>query len=241
MNKSDEPNFKHDELHFRDDEPNFRHDEPNFRHDEADGTEAVALALRQAVRTASVEPPAIVDVAAAAGLLDVAYATLDSPVGKLILATTPVGLARLAYIDGDQEDEVLAEMAARLSPRMLSAPRRLDEPRRELDEYFAGRRRRFHLALDLRLLTDFARRILTATAEIPYGSVSTYRDVAVQAGSPRGSRAAGNALGSNPLPIVLPCHRVVHTGGGIGGYTGGLDRKRTLLAIEAGQPPPALA
>ena len=214
-------------------------DEPNFRYAAADGTEALALALREAVGTMTSEPPAIVDAAAAAGLVDVAYATLDSPVGKLILATTPVGLARLAYIDGGQEDEILADMAARLSPRMLSAPRRLDQPRRELDEYFAGRRQRFELPLDLRLLTDFARRILTATAGIPYGSVSTYRDVAVQAGSPRGSRAAGNALGSNPLPIVLPCHRVVHTGGGIGGYTGGLERKRTLLAIEAGQLPPA--
>jgi methylated-DNA-[protein]-cysteine S-methyltransferase len=212
-------------------------DESNLSDTAADRTEAMALALRQAVGTMTAEPPAIVDAAAAAGLLDVAYATLDSPVGKLILATTPVGLARLAYIDGGQEDEVLADMAARLSPRMLSAPRRLDEPRRELDEYFAGRRHRFELPLDLRLLTDFARRILTATAEIPYGSVSSYRDVAVQAGSPRGSRAAGNALGSNPLPIVLPCHRVVHAGGGIGGYTGGLERKRTLLAIEAGQLP----
>jgi methylated-DNA-[protein]-cysteine S-methyltransferase len=216
-------------------------DEPNFRHAAADGTEAVALALREAVGMITAEPPAIVDAAAAAGLLDVAYATLDSPVGKLILATTPIGLARLAYIDAGQEDEVLADMAARLSPRMLSAPRRLDEPRRELDEYFAGRRHRFELPLDLRLVTDFARRILTATAEIPYGSVSTYRDVAVQAGSPRGSRAAGNALGSNPLPIVLPCHRVVHTGGGIGGYTGGLERKRTLLAIEHGELPLAPA
>jgi methylated-DNA-[protein]-cysteine S-methyltransferase len=212
-------------------------DQPNFRHLSGDGTDAVALALREAVGGLPAQPPAIVDAAAAAGLLDVAYATLDSPVGTLILATTPVGLARLAYVDGGQEDEVLADLAARLSPRMLSAPRRLDEPRRELDEYFAGRRHRFELALDLRLLTDFARRILTATAEIPYGAVSTYRDVAVQAGSPRGSRAAGNALGSNPLPIVLPCHRVVHSGGGIGGYTGGLERKRTLLAIEAGQLP----
>jgi methylated-DNA-[protein]-cysteine S-methyltransferase len=209
-------------------------DKRNFGYDCADGTETVAVALRDAFRAAIAEPPAIADAAAAAGLLDVAYATLDSPVGKLVLATTPVGLARLAYVDGDHEDEVLADMAARLSPRMLSAPRRLDEPRRELDEYFAGRRRQFELALDLTLMTDFTRRVLTATAAIPYGSVSTYRDVATQAGSPRGSRAAGNALGSNPLPIVLPCHRVVHSGGGIGGYTGGVERKRTLLAIEAG-------
>jgi methylated-DNA-[protein]-cysteine S-methyltransferase len=202
-----------------------------------DGTAAVAVVLRDALRGPAAEPPPIVEAAAAAGLLDVAYATLDSPVGRLLLATTPAGLARLAYVDGDQEEAILAEMADRLSPRMLSAPRRLDEPRRELEEYFAGRRRQFELALDLRLMTDFTRRVLTATAAIPYGAVSTYREVATRAGSPRGFRAAGNALGSNPLPIVLPCHRVLHSGGGLGGYTGGLERKQTLLGIERGQLP----
>jgi methylated-DNA-[protein]-cysteine S-methyltransferase len=115
---------------------------------------------------------------------------------------------------------------------MLSAPGRLDKPRRELDEYFTGRRRSFDLSLDLSLLSDFTRRVLSATAAIPYGEVATYKAVAGAAGSPRGFRAAGNALGSNPLPIVLPCHRVLHSGGGLGGYTGGLARKRTLLAIE---------
>jgi methylated-DNA-[protein]-cysteine S-methyltransferase len=205
-------------------------------HTSDDGTEAVERALREARRRPGAPLPDIVAPATAAGLLEVAYATVDSPVGTLVLATTPVGLARLAYVDG-AEDEVLQELAAHLSPRMLSAPRLLDEPRRELDEYFAGRRRRFELALDLRLMTDFTRRVLEATASIPYGEVSSYRDVAARAGSPRGSRAAGNALGSNPLPIVLPCHRVLHTGGGLGGYTGGIERKRTLLAIETGQPP----
>jgi methylated-DNA-[protein]-cysteine S-methyltransferase len=184
-------------------------------------------------------PPAIADAAAAAGLLDVAYAMLDSPVGRLLVARTPVGVARIAYLDGDAEEAVLSELATRISPRVLAAPRRLDEPRRELDDYFHGRRRDFELDLDLRLMTDFGRRILMATAAIPYGSVSTYRDVATRAGSPRGSRAAGNALGANPLPIVLPCHRVLHSGGGLGGYTGGLDRKRVLLGIEQGQLPPA--
>jgi methylated-DNA-[protein]-cysteine S-methyltransferase len=156
-------------------------------------------------------------------------------VGTLVLASTPQGLARLAYVDEGQEDAVMEDIAARLSPRMLSAPRRLDEPRRELDEYFAGRRRAFDVTLDLRLLSDFTRRVLHATAEIPYGEVATYKEVAAAAGSPHGSRAAGNALGSNPLPIVLPCHRVLHSGGGLGGYTGGLERKRVLLAIE-GRP-----
>ena len=195
--------------------------------------------LRAALQAPAPEPPSIVDAAAAAELLDVAYARLDSPVGTLVLASTPQGLARLAYVEDGHEELVLQDIAARLSPRMLSAPRRLDEPRRELDEYFAGRRRRFELTLDLRLLSEFTRRVLTATAAIPYGEVSTYRQVAAAAGSPRGSRAAGNALGSNPLPIVLPCHRVLHSSGGLGGYTGGLERKRTLLAIEHGQPPAA--
>jgi methylated-DNA-[protein]-cysteine S-methyltransferase len=193
-------------------------------------------ALERALRSGpplSSGPPDVTAAAADAGLLDVAYATLDSPVGPLLLATTPRGLVRLAYLDDDAaSDDALADLARRVSPRVLSAPRRLDEPRRELDEYFAGRRDRFELPIDWRLMTAFGRRILEATAAIPYGSVATYRDVASGAGSPRGFRAAGNALGANPLPIVLPCHRVVHAGGGLGGYTGGLDRKRRLLALE---------
>jgi methylated-DNA-[protein]-cysteine S-methyltransferase len=199
-----------------------------------DGDEEMERALRAALRGDQdvVPPPSIVDAAAAAGLLDVAYARLDSPVGTLVLASTQHGLARLAYVDDGEEEAVMEDIAARLSPRMLAAPRRLDAPRRELDEYFAGRRRAFDLALDLSLLSDFMRRVLNATAAIPYGEVATYREVATAAGSPRGFRAAGNALGSNPLPIVLPCHRVLHSGGGLGGYTGGLDRKRTLLTIE---------
>ncbi|HXD65977.1 MAG TPA: methylated-DNA--[protein]-cysteine S-methyltransferase [Solirubrobacteraceae bacterium] len=206
----------------------------NVNHHTGDGDQEMERALRAALRGAhdAVAPPSIIDAAAAAGLLDVAYARLDSPVGTLVLASTPDGLARLAYVDDGQEEAVMEEIAARLSPRMLSAPRRLDAPRRELDEYFAGRRRTFDLTLDLSLLSDFTRRVLNATAAIPYGEVATYREVATAAGSPRGFRAAGNALGSNPLPIVLPCHRVLHSGGGLGGYTGGLERKRTLLTIE---------
>jgi methylated-DNA-[protein]-cysteine S-methyltransferase len=208
-------------------------------HNESHGSDAtLGRALRDALGRTAAEPPSIVDAAATAGLLDVAYVLQDTPVGTVLLACTPVGLARLAYIDDGQEEAVLQDVAARLSPRMLSAPRRLDQPRRELDEYFAGRRRTFETVLDLRLMTDFMRRVLTATAAIPYGSVSTYREVATHAGSPRGFRAAGNALGANPLPIVLPCHRVLHSAGGLGGYTGGLERKRTLLAIERGGATP---
>jgi methylated-DNA-[protein]-cysteine S-methyltransferase len=191
--------------------------------------------LRDAGRRYGAGPPELIDAATAAGLLDVAYAKLDSPVGTLLLAATPAGLVRIAYLDGDQEDSILEDIARRVSPRVLAAPRALDEPRRELDEYFEGRRRSFEIAIDRQLMSDFGRRVLAATAAIPYGSVSTYQDVAARAGSPRGSRAAGNALGANPLPIVLPCHRVLRSGGSLGGYTGGLDRKRTLLAIEQGQ------
>ena len=183
-----------------------------------------------------VELPELGSAAAAAGLLDVAYATLDSPAGSLLLAATPRGLVRLAYLDEGQElDAVLEQLARRVSPRILTAPRRLDEPRRELDQYFAGARRRFDFDLDWQLTRGFGRRVLEATARIPFGSVSTYKQVATQAGSPRGSRAAGNALGANPIPIVVPCHRVLHTTGGLGGYTGGLGRKRLLLDIERGQ------
>jgi methylated-DNA-[protein]-cysteine S-methyltransferase len=119
-----------------------------------------------------------------------------------------------------------------VSPRILEAPARLDPVRRELDEYFEGRRTRFELPIDWTLVDGFGRRVLEATAAIPFGGTSTYAQVATLAGSPRGSRAAGNALGANPLPIVVPCHRVLRTGGGLGGYTGGLGRKETLLRIE---------
>ncbi len=180
--------------------------------------------------------PDIETAATVAGLLDVAYATHDSAVGRLLLAATPDGLVRLAYLDGDeQEDAVLEQLAARVSPRILSAPRRLDEPRRELEQYFAGTRNRFEVPIDWQLTRGFGRRVLEATVRIPFGSVSTYKQGADEAGSPRGSRAAGNALGANPLPIVVPCHRVLHSTGGLGGYTGGLERKRLLLAIESGQ------
>lgn len=164
-------------------------------------------------------------------LVDVAYASVDSPLGSLIVATTPKGLVRVAYPDHDP-DEVLEELAARLSPRILESPRRTDRVRRELDEYFSGRRRRFGTALDWALSRGFVRRVLRATARIPFGEVRTYRDVATTAGNDRAYRAAGNALGANPIPIVVPCHRVVHADGGLGGYTGGVERKEFLLELE---------
>jgi methylated-DNA-[protein]-cysteine S-methyltransferase len=190
-------------------------------------------ALRRAAATLPAAPlPQLELPASSARLLDVGYATLDSPVGRLLLASTPRGLVRIAYLDETDDDAVLTELASRISPRVLAAPRRLDEPRRELDEYFAGLRQRFEIGLDWRLTQGFGRRVLKATARIPYGAVSSYKLVASEAGSPRGHRAAGNALGSNPLPIIVPCHRVLHSDGGLGGYTGGIERKRVLLGVE---------
>jgi methylated-DNA-[protein]-cysteine S-methyltransferase len=180
--------------------------------------------------------PDLSEAATGAGLLDVAYATLDSPVGVLLLAATPRGLVRISYLDGGLE-AALDQLAAHISPRVLAAPRALDPARRELDEYFAGARRNFDLALDWQLTVGFGRRVLQATATIPFGAVSSYGRVAAAAGSPRGARAAGNALGANPLPIVVPCHRILHAGGGLGGYTGGVERKRVLLDIERRRAP----
>jgi methylated-DNA-[protein]-cysteine S-methyltransferase len=179
--------------------------------------------------------PDISAAAAAAGLLDVAYATLDSPVGTLLLAATPQGLIRIAYVDYTDQDAVLEQLAAKVSPRVLAAPGKLDEPRRELDQYFAGRRRDFEVSLDWRLTHGFGRRVLEATARIPYGATATYKQMATEAGNARASRAAGNALGANPIPIIVPCHRILHSDGGLGGYTGGLDKKRLLLDVESGQ------
>jgi methylated-DNA-[protein]-cysteine S-methyltransferase len=191
------------------------------------------IEIARLLRDVAGDPPDISAAADAAGLLDVAYATTDSPVGKLLLATSPTGLIRLAYLDGGEaEDAVLEQLSVKVSPRVLAVPRKLDKPRRELDQYFAGDREQFEVRLDWRLVRGFGRRVLEATSRIPFGSVSTYKQVAIEAGSPRGSRAAGNALGANPIPIIVPCHRILHSTGGLGGYTGGLERKRTLLAIE---------
>ncbi len=173
----------------------------------------------------------ILAAARAEGLLDVAYASADSPFGPLLVAVTARGLVRLAY-PTEAIDEVLEDLARRVSPRVLESPRDTGEVRRELDEYFDGARQAFDLDVDLSIVGGFTRRILEAAERIPFGQVITYRTIAAEAGSPRGARAAGNALGSNPIPIVVPCHRVVHSGGGLGGYTGGLERKVALLSLE---------
>jgi methylated-DNA-[protein]-cysteine S-methyltransferase len=179
----------------------------------------------------------LIDAADAEALIDVAFAPVDSPIGTLIAAGTRRGLVRLAF-DSENTDYLLEDLATRISPRILESPGRLDDVRRELDEYFNGRRTSFDLSIDWKLTSgDFSRKVLRAARRIPFGSVSTYTDVARRAGSPRAYRAAGNALGSNPVPIVVPCHRVVHSGGGLGGYGGGLDKKLFLLTLEGAVEP----
>jgi methylated-DNA-[protein]-cysteine S-methyltransferase len=182
------------------------------------------------------DPGRFAERAAEEGLVDVAYAHADSPLGPLLLAATPRGLACVSYSEFRDEEQTLERLATRLSPRVIEAPARLDDIRRQLDDYFAGRRRDFELAIDWGLVGDFGRRVLGRTAEIPFGDVATYGDVARGIGSPGAARATGNALGANPMPIVVPCHRVVASGGKLGGYTGGLDRKKLLLSLERGEP-----
>jgi methylated-DNA-[protein]-cysteine S-methyltransferase len=166
------------------------------------------------------------------GVLDVAYRTLDTPVGTLLLAATGKGLVRIAY-DTEGHDKVLTMLAARVSPRILNAPRRLDPAAREIDEYFAGLRREFDLPLDLSLSTGFRRMVLSYLPGIAYGHTASYAAVAAAAGSPRAVRAVGTACATNPLPVVVPCHRVVRSDGSFGGYLGGPAAKRLLLDLEA--------
>jgi methylated-DNA-[protein]-cysteine S-methyltransferase len=167
-----------------------------------------------------------------ARLEDVAYATLDTPVGTLFVAGTRHGLVRIAFPE-EELDRVLDELADAISPRVLEDPAALDHARREMAEYFEGRRHQFGARVDWALAGGgFSRRVLEETARIPYGSVSTYGDVAKRAGSARAARAAGNALHDNPVPIVVPCHRVVPAGGGIGQYGGNEWRKEFLLRLE---------
>ena len=172
---------------------------------------------------------------AAEGLADVSYAPADSPFGPLLLAATRRGLVRLAFPE-ENIDSVLEGLAGKISPRIVEAPASLEPARRELEEYFGGGRHRFELKLDWALVGGFGQRVLRATSQIPYGGVLSYQEVAADAGSPRGYRAAGNALGANPIPIVIPCHRVILSGGAPGNYGGGSERKRWLLELEGAFP-----
>lgn len=168
------------------------------------------------------------------GILDVAYRTVDSPVGPLLLAATDAGLVRVAYAS-EGHDDVLRSLADRISPRILSAPARLDAPARELDEYFARRRQSFDLPLDWRLSAGFRRDVLSHLPEIAYGHTASYAAIARIAGNPKAIRAAATACATNPLPVIVPCHRVIYSDGRLGHYLGGPDAKRTLLTLEAAE------
>jgi len=175
------------------------------------------------------------DAAAAEGLLDVAYELHDTPVGRLLIAVTEHGVCEIHY-DADPDAE--AERLARLfGSRVLRSPRPTDEARRQLDEYFAGTRHEFDLEVDLRPAREFGRTVLEELARVPYGELTTYGTLAAKAGRPRAARAVGTVMNRNPVPIVLPCHRVVGSSGSLVGYAGGLDRKRTLLELEGALSP----
>jgi methylated-DNA-[protein]-cysteine S-methyltransferase len=167
-----------------------------------------------------------------AGLVDVAYRTIDTPVGTVLLATTEAGLVRVAY-DREDLDRVLATLAENISPRILNAPRRLDDAARQFDEYFTRRRRTFDLHLDLRMTKGFRRLVLAYLPDIGYGHTTSYAAVAAAVGNPRAVRAVGTACATNPLPLVVPCHRVIRSDGLIGSYLGGVEAKKALLNLEA--------
>lgn len=167
-----------------------------------------------------------------AGILDVAYRTIDTPVGTLLLAATERGLVRVAY-PRENHDQVLGQLANQISPRVLRAPARLEGAAKELEEYFAGRRSLFDLPLDLRLSHGFRRTVLSHLSEIGYGRTASYAAVAAAVGNPKAVRAVASACSTNPLPVVVPCHRVVRSDGTIGRYVGGTDAKKTLLTLEA--------
>jgi methylated-DNA-[protein]-cysteine S-methyltransferase len=198
----------------------------------SDAMEMADALERSARERAALAAARLVQRAAGEGLLDVAYTVLDTPVGPLLVAGTERGLVRVAF-DVEGHDRALEQLSERISPRVLEAPARLDEIRRELDEYFEGRRQRFDVQLDWSLTPEsFRRRAQEALLLIPYGETRTYGQLAAEAGNPRAVRAAGTACATNNLPVVVPCHRVVRTGGALGNYGGTVARKQQLLALE---------
>jgi methylated-DNA-[protein]-cysteine S-methyltransferase len=174
------------------------------------------------------------EAAAAAGLLDAGYDVVDSPVGPLLVAATDRGVLRISY--HPDPDEHLEQLARLVGPRILRSARQIEPARRQLDEYFEGRRHAFELDVDLRGTTPFSGRVLTELARVPYGETTTYGALAARAGSPTAARAVGMVMNRNPIPIVLPCHRVVGASGSLVGYAGGLERKETLLRLEGALP-----
>ncbi|HSL58259.1 MAG TPA: methylated-DNA--[protein]-cysteine S-methyltransferase [Acidimicrobiales bacterium] len=199
--------------------------------DEPDDTAEVAARLRAATATgaARFDVAALAARAEADGLIDVAWARADSPIGSLVVAATPRGLVQISFRPAD---EALDELARKVSPRVLEAPGRLDDVRRQLDEYFAGRRHAFDLVLDRALSQGFRATVLAALEQVGWGTTVSYADLARAVGHERAFRAVGSAMATNPIPVVVPCHRVLRTGGDLGGYAGGLDAKRWLLAHE---------
>lgn len=165
------------------------------------------------------------------GVLDVAYRTVDTPVGSLLLAATELGLVRVAFAN-EHHDAVLQTLADQISPRVLQSPTRLDNTARQLDEYFAGRRHHFDVLIDWRLSKGFRSAVLHVLPSIGFGHTASYADVAQLAGNPKAVRAVGSACATNPLPVVVPCHRVVRSDGSMGGYLGGVEAKRALLDLE---------
>ena len=190
----------------------------------------------EAERRSQTAAAALPELAVREHLVDVAVATMDSPIGELLVAVTPRGLASIAFQDEDR-DELFALFARRLSPRIMEVAGPTDEARRELEEYFRRERTRFELKVDRRLIGDFAWDVLRATRKVPFGRTATYGEVAATIGRPKAARAVGGALGSNPIPIVIPCHRVVGAGGKLTGYAGGLPRKQLLLELEGAIAP----
>lgn len=186
---------------------------------------------RDAVAAARRATPSLEDRAAAEGLVDVALATMDSPIGELLVAVTSKGLVTVAF-DDDDRDRVLTRLSREVSPRVMEAAAPTDSARRELEEYFRGQRHRFELHIDRRLIGPFAGKVLRATSRVGFGELATYGDIAARIERPQAARAVGRALGSNPIPIVLPCHRIVGANGSLTGYGGGMARKETLLRLE---------
>jgi methylated-DNA-[protein]-cysteine S-methyltransferase len=194
------------------------------------GLKQLAMKTATDMRSASAAE-AVREAAAAQGLVDVGFETLDTPIGSLLIAVTPRGLVRIAFEEEDR-DEVFEVLARAISPRVLPSARLTGAARRELDEYFAGTRQRFELRVDRRLMRPSAKDVLGATAHVGFGHLATYGQIAERVGRPKAARAVGAALGSNPVPIVIPCHRIVGADGSLTGYAGGLERKRALLELE---------
>jgi methylated-DNA-[protein]-cysteine S-methyltransferase len=186
---------------------------------------------REAADGSRVAAARLADRAVAEGLVDVALATMDSPVGELLVAVTPRGLVAVSFEDEGRERTV-ARLTREVSPRVMEAAAPTDEARRELEEYFRGGRRSFELSLDRRLMGPFAEKVLRATSRVGFGQLATYGEIAARIERPHAARAVGRALGSNPIPIVVPCHRIVGAAGALTGYAGGLARKEILLRLE---------